>query len=111
VSATDPSPWYVSGYVVHRWLAITRRDESHYADALVELQQLARATMDRYERPRDDGSLPEPRVTRTGAYQYRSAYTRIRGVRTQVDFIVSMKVRAEGPKPQLVDIHWGGERR
>jgi hypothetical protein len=106
-------PWYITAHAVRRWLEITSRPagEAHFEDARIELVQLAADTWARYERERPDGSAPEPKLTRTGAYSYRSAYTRVKGQRTQVDLIVSMERRPEGPKPQLVDIHWGGERR
>ena len=101
-------PWYITAHAVRRWLEITRRPagEAHFEDARIELVALAADTWARYEQ-----AHREPRITRTGAYQYRSAYTQIGRSRTKVDLIVSMEVRPEGPKPQLVDVHWGGERR
>ena len=100
-------PWYITAHAVRHWRAITRRPDEpgHFDDARAELIELAAATWERYER-----GGKAPRITRTGAYQYRSAYTRVRGARTQVDLIVSMEQRAEGSKAQLVDVHWGGER-
>lgn len=97
-------PWNITVAAVRRWLAITRRPEKHFDDAAAELGHLARDTMKRYE-----VAGRAPRTTRTGAYVYRSAYTYIGRSRTQVDLIV-VPDRHE-PQDQLVDIHWGGERR
>jgi hypothetical protein len=40
----------------------------------------------------------KPGITRTGAYRYRGPAP------DRLQFIVSMQARAEGPKPQLVDV-------
>ncbi len=105
-------PWYVTAHAVRRWLAITGRSgEAHFEDARIELVQLCADTWERYETA---GKAPKPTLRQDPSaptYSYRSAYTRVRGSRTQVDLIVSMAVRPEGPKPQLIDIHYGGERR
>ena len=100
-------PWYVSAHAVRRWMMITGRNaEEHFDDASDELIELAAATWARYE---EGGRAPK--VSRTGAYVYRSAYVTVRGRRDRVDMVVSMERRPEGPKPQLVDLHWGGETR
>jgi len=100
-------PWYVTAHAVRRFMAI-RTQSLHrkgrppvpgvtlsFDDASDELIEYAAATWQRYQVA--DPPI-EPRITRTGAYQYRGPGP------LRLTLIVSMERRPEGSKPQLVDV-------
>lgn len=99
-------PWYVTAHAVRRYMAI-RQEPLHrkgrapvpgvslsFDDASDELIEYAAATWQRYDASTD----LEPRITRTGAYQYRGPGP------LRLSLVVVMERRPEGPKPQLVDV-------
>jgi hypothetical protein len=98
-------PWYVTAHAVERYMEIRRHQrrekgralipavELSFKDASRELIEYAAATWQLYE-----GTDKTPTITRTGAYQYRG------GRPLRLHLIVSMSVRPEGRKPQLVDV-------
>ena len=97
-------PWYVSAYAVRRYQEAARRSDVSFDVASDELIEYCAAAWARYQ---TDPSR-KPSVTRTGAYQYRGPGP------LRLGLIVSMEVRPEGPKPQLVDViptHAGLRRR
>jgi len=67
------------------------------SDALIDL---CAETWRRYQAAPDR----KPGITRTGAYRYRAPAP------LRLQLIVSMDQRAEGDKPQLVDVWAGSER-
>lgn len=92
-------PWYVSAHAVRRYCALCRHDlnpdrEDHFAKAEADLFAICAHTWEHYR-----VSGKRPRVTRTGAYSYRT--TQKHG---KIHLVVSTTRRPEGPKDQLVDI-------
>jgi hypothetical protein len=91
-------PWYVSAAAVRRYMALAGvADFDDASDALIEY---AAETWRRYQAD----AARAPKVTRTGAYVYRGPGPR------RLKLVVSMATRAEGDKPQLVDVAAGSER-
>jgi hypothetical protein len=89
---STPCPWYVSRNAVIQYQALGGPpDFDDASDALIEY---AAETWRRYQESPDR----KPGVTRTGAYRYRGPGP------LRLQLIVSMEVRAEGDKPQLVDV-------
>lgn len=85
-------PWYVSAAAVRRYMTIVgATDFDAASDALIEY---CAASWQRYL----DAPERKPRITRTGAYQYRGLAPRSLGL------VVVMPERDEGAKPQLVDV-------
>lgn len=94
-----PCPWYVSAHAVRKYQQLVPAAPRDFDDASDELIDRAAQCWERY---RSNPEL-EPRITRTGAYTYREAGSD-RGGRRRLRFVVSMSIRSEGDKPQLVDV-------
>lgn len=87
-----PSPWYISGHAVRQYQALAGiPDFDDASDALIEY---AAETWRRYLAD----PARKPGITRTGAYRYRGPGP------LRLQLVVSMEGRAEGDKPQLVDV-------
>lgn len=98
-------PWYVSASAVRRYMEIMRQpvhrprhapvpgEDLSFDDASDRLIEYAAATWQRYQ-----GEERQPKITRTGAYQYRGPGPH------RLTLIVSMERRPEGPLGQVVDV-------
>lgn len=85
-------PWYVSAAAVRSYQALGGpADFDDASDALIEM---AAATWRAYQAD----PARKPGITKTGAYRYRGPGP------LRLQLIVSMAERAEGDKPQLVDV-------
>ena len=99
-------PWYVSAAAVRRYMEIRAQPLYRTGRAPVpgvvlsfdaasdDLIEYAAATWQRYQAD----PVRQPRITRTGAYQYRGPGP------LRLGLVVSMDRRREGSKPQLVDV-------
>jgi hypothetical protein len=96
---SERCPWYVSAAAVRRYQQLVPAAPREFDDASDELIERAAECWRRY---RDKPEL-EPSTTRTGAYVYREAGSD-RGGRRRIRFVVAMGRRAEGAKPQVVDV-------
>lgn len=87
-------PWYVSAHAVRRYQELGGAPGRSFDDASDELIERCAEVWQRYQ---GDPAL-RPEVSRTGAYVYRGPGP----MRLRV--VVSMEQRAEGEKPQVVDV-------
>lgn len=100
-------PWYVSAHAVRAYQNIIRRPmhqgqgrpvvpgvDLSFDDASDRLIEYAAETWQRYLANPDR----QPQISRTGAYIYRGPRPH------RLQLVVSMSIRPEGPKGQLVDV-------
>lgn len=87
-------PWYVSAAAVRRYMALGGAPGKSFDDASDELIERCAEVWARYQANADLA----PKISRTGAYIYRGPGNR------RIEVLVSMERRAEGSKPQVVDV-------